>query len=181
MLQKKLINFLLTLVVLVYIVFEELIWERFAQPVINYISSLKILKRLEAYLQTVNSKFILVLFVMMFVLVEAQGLYAGVLFIEGKVVEGVLLYAGKIPIAAFTFWLFRVTKHKLMEFGWFEKSYLWLMGVIDKIKASEVYINIKKKSIMIKSYIKEQFFKDKSLLKEKVQTIYAKLKALLKV
>jgi len=181
MLQKKIINFFLTLVVLLYIVFEELIWERFAQPIINYINSLKILKRLEVYLQTVNSKFILVIFIMMFVIVEAQGLYAGVLFLEGKVVQGALLYAGKIPIAAFTFWIFRVTKHKLMEFGWFEKSYLWIMGVIDKIKASDVYINIKKKSIMIKAYVKEQFFKDKSFLKKKVQTIYAKLKALLKV
>ncbi len=179
MIQKRIVNFLLTLVVLVYIVFEELIWERFAQPIIDYISSLKILKKLEIYLQKVNSKLILIVFIMMFVIVEFQGIYAGALLLEGKVIHGALLYAGKIPIAAFTFWLFGVTKHKLMEFGWFEKSYLWMMGVIEKIKTSEVYVNIKKKSIMIKSYTKENFFRDKSVMKRKVQVIYKKLKALL--
>ncbi len=181
MLKKKLLNVLLTLVVLVYIVFEELIWERFAQPIINYINSLKLLKRLEIYLQTVNSKLILVIFILLFVMVEFQGLYAGALFLEGKVIHGALLYAGKIPIAAFTFWLFRVTKHKLMEFGWFEKSYLWVMNVIDKIKMSDVYKNIKAKTAEIKSYVKATFFKDKSMIKKKIQIIYTKLKALLKV
>jgi len=180
-LQKKIINFFLTIGVLVYILFEELIWERFAQPIINYINSLKVLKKLENYLQTVNSKVILVVFIVLFVIVELQGLYAGALFLEGKVIHGAMLYAGKIPIAAFTFWLFRVTKEKLMEFGWFENSYLWVMGVIEKIKQSKVYINIKKKSLQIKSYVKETFFKDKSIVKKKVQTIYRKLKELLKV
>ncbi len=181
MLQKKFLNILLTLGVLVYIVFEELIWERFAVPIINYINSLKILKRLEVYLQTVNSKLILVIFILLFGMVELQGLYAGALFLEGKILHGALLYAGKIPIAAFTFWLFRVTKHKLMEFAWFEKSYLWMMNVIEKIKSSEVYHNIKKKTLVIKTYVKERFFKDKSVIKKKVQTIYKKLKALLKM
>jgi len=181
MLKRKLLNFLLTLVVLLYIVFEELIWERFAQPIINYIDSLKILKKLEVYLQTVNSKLILVIFIVMFVIVEFQGLYAGALLIEGKVLEGALLYAGKIPVAAFTFWLFRVTKHKLMEFGWFEKSYLWMMSVIDKIKSSDVYKKIKAKTAQIKVYVKETYFKDKGLLKKKIQTIYTKLREILKV
>jgi len=113
--------------------------------------------------------------------VELQGLYAGALFLEGKVIHGAMLYAGKIPIAAFTFWLFRVSKEKLMEFGWFENSYLWVMGMIEKIKQSKVYINTKKKSLQIKSYVKETFFKDKSIVKKKVQTIYKKLKDLLKV
>ncbi len=181
MLQKKLLNLLLTLGVLVYIVFEELIWERFALPIINYINALKVLKRLEVYLQTVNSKLILVIFVLLFVLVEFQGLYAGALFLEGKVLHGALLYAGKIPIAAFTFWLFRVTKPKLMEFAWFEKSYLWMMGIIEKIKASEVYRNIKARTTKIKAFVKAQFFKDKSAIKRKVQTIYKRLKALFKM
>jgi len=181
MLKKRLINFFLTLVVLVYIVFEELIWERFTQPIIRYIDSLKILKRLEAYLQSVNSAFILVIFIMMFILVETLGIYAGMLFLDGKIIQGVLLYAAKIPIAAFTFWLFGVTKDKLMEFGWFKKSYEWIMATIQKIKSSEVYTNVTKRASMIKRYLKEQFFQDKGLLKKKIQTIYRKLKALLKM
>lgn len=183
MLQRKLFNFFLTFVVLTYIIFEELVWERFARPIINYINSLKILKRLEAYLQGVNSKVILVLFLVLFVIVEFQGLYAGVLFVEGKVLTGVILYASKIPIAAFTFWLFRVTKDKLMAFAWFAKSYRWMMHLIEKIKASEVYLNIKKRTIMIKASLGEvrsTLFKEKSLIKRKIQVIYRKLKDVLR-
>ncbi len=179
--QKKLINFLLTLAVLVYILFEELIWERFATPIINYFNSLKILSSLEDVLQKFPSWLIMILFLLMFVPVELLGIYAGKLFLEGKVIHGALIYAGKIPIAAFTFWLFRVSKEKLLEFGWFEKSYLWIMAWIEKIKTSEIYHNIKAKSIAIKAYVKTTFFQDKSVVKKKIQVIYRRLKALLKM
>jgi len=178
---KKLGNILLTVVVLIYIVFEELVWERFAQPIIDYIKELKILKKLEVYLQDVNSKIILVVFLSMFVIVEFQGIYAGALFLEGKILHGALLYAGKIPIAAFTFWLFGATKEKLLEFGWFKKAYHFIIGLIDIITHSKVYINIKQKTARIKIYMKETFFQDKGILKRKIVVIYKKLKELLKV
>jgi hypothetical protein len=179
--MKKLTNLLLTLVVLIYIVFEELVWERFAQPIIDYITELKILKKLEHYLQSVNSKLILVIFLSMFVVVESIGIYAGALFLEGKVIHGALLYAGKIPVAAFTFWLFGASKEKLLEFKWFEKSYLFTIGLIEIITHSKIYINIKEKTAKIKAYVKENFFQDKGLIKRKVKMIYTRLKALLKI
>ena len=179
--MKKLSNILLTIIVLVYIVFEELVWERFAQPIIDYIKELKILKKLEVYLQGVNSKIILVVFLSMFVLVEFQGIYAGALFLEGKVLHGALLYAGKIPIAAFTFWLFGATKEKLLEFNWFKKSYLFMIGLIDIITHSKVYMNIKKKTAPIKAYVRNLLSQDKSVIKRKIAAIYKKLKDLLKV
>ena len=178
---KKLSNVLLTVLVLVYIVFEELIWERFAQPIIDYIKELKVLKKLEVYLQKVNSKIILVVFLSMFVIVEFQGIYAGALFLEGKILHGALLYAGKIPIAAFTFWLFGATKEKLLEFGWFKKSYHFIVGLIEIITHSKVYINIKQKTANIKAYIKNLLSQDKSVIKRKIAVIYKKLKELLKV
>lgn len=181
MLQKKLLNFILTIAVLVYILFEELIWERFAQPVIRYIQGLKILKKLEVSLQYANSKMILVIFLSMFVAVEFLGVYAGALFLEGKMIHGMILYATKIPIAAFTFWLFGVSKHKLMEFGWFATSYLWIMDLIEKIKSSEIYRNIKEKTAALKAYLKERFLNDKGMIKRKITLIYRKLKALLRV
>jgi hypothetical protein len=180
-LQRKIINFFLTIVVLVYILFEELVWERFAEPLIAYINRLEILSRLERILQDVNSKLILVIFVLMFVAVEFQGIYAGALFLKGEILYGALLYAGKIPIAAFTFWLFRVTKHKLLEFGWFARAYHWLMGVIEKIKESGVYHDVKKRTAKIKAYVKTNFFQDKGVIKRKVKLIYKKIKELLNV
>ncbi len=179
--MKKLTNVLLTVVVLVYIVFEELVWERFAQPIIDYITELKILKKLEVYLHSVNSKIILVVFLSMFVVVEFIGIYAGALFLEGKIIHGALLYAGKIPVAAFTFWLFGASKDKLLEFNWFKKSYYFIIGLIEIITHSKVYINIKQKTAKMKAYVKENFFQDKSVMKRKISVIYKRLKELLRI
>ncbi len=40
---NKVLYYLLTIIIIGYIVFEELVWERFAQPIFRFISSLKIL------------------------------------------------------------------------------------------------------------------------------------------
>jgi hypothetical protein len=179
--QKKIINFILTILVLVYILFEELIWDRFATPIIRYISSLKILKKLDHFLKRVDSRVILAIFLVIFVLVESLGIYAGALFLSGKAIKGALIYAFKIPIAAFTFWLFDVTKDKLLEFRWFKNSYYFIVGLIDKIKHSTIYNNIKKRSTKIKTYIKKNFLQDKTTIKERVVKIYKRLKMIVRM
>lgn len=87
--------------------------EHFARPIVHYVQSLKLLQKLEIYLQGMNGTVILILFIFLFLITEAQGIYAGTLLLRGK-----------IPIVAFTFWLFRVTKPKLMAFGWLEKVFI---------------------------------------------------------
>ena len=153
---NKLLHYILTIIIIGYIVFEELVWERFAQPIFYYISRLNILKRLSVYLQAVNSKLILVIFVCLFVTVELQGLYAASLFLEGKLIHGVLVYLGKVPISAFTFWLFKAVQPKLMEFIWFERAYIYVTLLIEKITHSQIYLNIKEKTAPIKQYIREK-------------------------
>jgi hypothetical protein len=176
---NKILHYLLTIIIIGYIVFEELVWERFAQPIFRYISSLKILQKLSAYLQTVNSKLILILFVGLFIIVEAQGLYAASLFVQGKVIHGVLVYAGKIPISAFTFWLFHAVKDKLMEFIWFERAYIYVILLIEKITHSEIYLSIKEKTLPIKQYIRDKVVSGKGTFKTKVLKMYARLRVLL--
>lgn len=169
-----------TLLVLGYIFYEELVWERFALPIVHYVQSFKLLKRLEVMLKDVNGKVILVSFVLLFVLVELQGIYAGVLLLEGKVILWALIYAGKIPIAAFTFWLFRVTKPKLMAFPWFVKTYDFLMHAIEWMKSTETYKAIQTKSVEIRSYIKKNYMSEDDSTKVKFQRIYRRLKIRLK-
>jgi len=182
--MNKIINtlshYLFTLIVLGYIFYEELVWERFAQPIVRYIQSLNLLKKLEAYLQDVNGVVILFAFVLLFVVVELQGIYAGILLLQGKVILWLLLYAGKVPIAAFTFWLFRISKPKLMAFAWFEKSYIFVMKSIDWLKATEIYKNIKIKAAEIKSYIKKNYMREGDSSKKKFKKIYSRLRIRLK-
>jgi hypothetical protein len=176
MIQKRVLNFVLTILVLVFIIFEELVWDRFATPIINYISELKLLKRLEIYLQKVDSKIILVVFIVIFALVESLGLYAGALFLSGKPLHGAVIYAFKIPVAAFTFWMFGATKSKLLEFNWFKKSYYFTVGVIDKIKNSQIYLSIKDRSAKIKKYVKNNILNKKGTIKDRIKAIYRKFK-----
>ncbi len=169
-------HYLFTLIVLGYIFYEEFVWERFAQPIVRYVQSLKLLKKLEVYLQGVNGTVILITFVLLFVITEVQGIYAGTLLLRGKVLLWALIYVGKIPIAAFTFWMFKVTKPKLMAFAWFEKAYNVIMGWIDWIKATDTYKNIKIKAGEIKSYIKKNYMREGDSTKKKFKRIYTRLK-----
>ena len=177
---QKLITFLLTIIILGYIVFEEIVWERFARPIFSYISSLKILKKLDEYLQTVNSTLILIIFLILFATVEVLGLVAASFFLQGKVVSGVLIYTGKLPISAFTFWAFQSTKQKLMEFDWFKKTYYFVMRIVDKITHSQIYRGIKRKTAAINQYLRKRLFSDKASFTKKIQLIYRRLKVFLK-
>ena len=173
-------HYLFTLIVLGYIFYEELVWERFAKPIVRYVQSFEILKRLENYLQRVNGTVILIVFVFLFVIVELQGFYAGALLLQGKVFLWALIYAGKVPIAAFTFWLFRVTKPKLMAFVWFEKSYHFIMKWVDWLKATAAYKSIKTKASEIKEYVKKNYMREGDSTKKKFKRIYSRLKIRLK-
>ena len=183
----KLILIFQLILVIIYIIFEELIWEGIAKPVYTFVHSLKILQKVEAKLQHVNPSVVLVIFVVLFVIVEAFGIYAGMLFVSGQVFLGLTLYISKIPIAAFTFWLFRVTEDKLMQFGWFKWLYDWVMNAISWLKSSEMYTKmmerLKKIKTSVKVYIvefKAKYFAGKSPFIEKVKRLYTAVKGSLK-
>ncbi len=176
---NKLLHYLLIILIIGFIVFEELVWERFAQPITRFFSRLKLLQKLNAFLQSIDSKVILVLFVTLFIIVEFQGIYAASLFVQGNIIHGVLVYAGKVPITAFTFWLFQNVKPKLMEFIWFERAYIYVTMLIDKITHSQTYLTIKKQTVSIKSFFNQKIHMSKDTLKPKIKALYSKLRILL--
>jgi len=181
--KHKLILLLQLLLVITYIIFEELIWEGIAKPIYEAIHSLKILQKIELKLETVNPSVILLIFVVLLVIVEAFGVYAGMLFVSGQMVLGLALYISKIPIAAFTFWLFRVTEDKLMQFGWFKWMYDWIMRAIDWIKSSEIQQKTIAYLVQMKTRIKafkEKYFAGQSPFIEKMKQLYKRLKALMR-
>jgi len=185
--KNKFTSLLQLILVIIYIIFEELIWEGVAKPIYEAIHSLKILQKVEAKLQYINPSIILVIFVLLLSVVEAFGIYAGMLFVSGQVLLGLGLYLSKIPIAAFTFWLFRVTEDKLMTFGWFKWLYDKMMATIDWLKSREMYVKtmerLKALKESIKKYIKvfkTKYFSKKSPFMTKVKNLYRTIKASLK-
>jgi len=181
--KNKLISLFQLILVIIYIIFEELIWEGIAKPIYDAIHSLKLLQKVEVKLQHVNPSVILGLFVVLLAIVEALGLYAGMLFVSGQILLGLGLYLSKIPIAAFTFWLFRVTEDKLMQFGWFKWLYEKMMVSITWLKSHRIYKETMEHLQAIKSIIKkwkEKYFAKESPFVLKVKKLYKSVKVSLK-
>ena len=173
---KKILNIFLTILVFTYIIFEELIWDRLAKPIFSYISNLELFRDLEPKILALNSYLILFIFLIPFIIVELLGVYAGILFVSGNIVLGIVLYISKIPIAVVIFWFFNVAKDRLLQFRWLNFIYKNLILVIEKIKNSEIYLMIQDKTLIIKNEIKKRFFISKIGLNEKIVEIYKLLK-----
>ena len=185
--KNKFISLLQLILVFIFIIFEELIWEGIAKPIYEAIHSLKILQKIEAKLKHINAYVILVLFVVLLATVETFGIYAGMLFMSGQVLLGLSLYVSKIPIAAFTFWLFRVTEDKLMQFGWFKWLYEKMMSGIEWLKSREMYVETMARLKRMKEgfkkrarAFKEKYFTNESPFMTKVKRLYKTIKASLK-
>jgi hypothetical protein len=151
------------LLVFLFILFEEIIWEGIAKPIYNKIESWHVTQKLEQSIQKSNRYILLLIFTVILLLVEGAGIFAGVLFVQGEVLFGLLLYITKIPIAAFTFWLFKVSKSKLLSFGWFDCLYHKIMNGLDWLKNLDIYKSTISMMLEFKEKIKKSWraFKDK--------------------
>ena len=139
-----------SILVIGYILFEELVWNIFAQPIYQYFKSLIVLEPLKKTFLQMHRYLLLTVFIFILMLAEAMGLLAGLCFIEGYFMTGILVYVLKIPVAAFTFWLFELTKAQLMTFNWLKVAYEWTMDMIDKLLNSAIHVYIKTRIMAIR-------------------------------
>ena len=180
---QRLLLVLQFILVFLFILFEEIIWEGIAKPIYNKIESWHITQKLEGKIANSNRYIILSVFLSFLFGVEGAGLLAGVFFIQGKVLLGLLLYIAKIPIAAFVFWLFKVGKEKLLSFNWFNWSYQKLMNGLDWIKDLEIYKSTMAMMLSVKEKIKKnwknlkgKYFDKESSFTEELKSFYNYMK-----
>ena len=171
------------ILVFLFIVFEEIIWEGIAKPIYNKIESLKITQKLEVKIQDTDRYVVLAVFSSLLLAVEAAGLLAGVFFLQGQILVGLLLYVAKIPIAAFVFWLFKAGKEKLLSFDWFNWSYKKIMAGLDWLKERESYKRMMIYMLEVKSKIKEnwkvvkfKYFAEEGSFMKELKNFYAYMK-----
>jgi len=182
-LLDRLILLLQLILVVIFIVFEEVIWEGIAQPIYHYIHQLQILQTLEAKLQKLNRYVLLVLFLILFVGVEGAGMLAGVMLVRGMVVAAVLLYGAKIPIAAFVFWMFHATENKLLSFGWFRWAYEKILAFFDWIKEREIYQEAREIFRGVKASFrafKAKYFSGENTIAKRFERLYYVVKRAIK-
>ncbi len=167
------------ILVFLFILFEEIIWDGLAEPIYRKIESLRITQRVEKLLQGFNSHILLVLFMVLLLGVEGAGLLAGFFFVKGYILFGLLLYIAKIPIAGFTFWVFKVSKKKLLRFGWFNWAYEKLMAGIEWLKETEIYQTSREKMTMLKRRFfefKQKYFSKESRFITEIKSFYRYIK-----
>jgi hypothetical protein len=167
----KTADLVLGILVAVYIVLEELVWENIAEPIYRFIHSLAILQKPEEFIRGLDRHLLLAMFLVLFVQVELLGLFALQLIGTGDVVAGTLLYAGKIPVAAFTFWLFRVSKEKLMTFGWFERCYELILLIIERIKHSAIHQRMAARIKQVKAWLKIRLYRPRLYVFRLIETL----------
>ena len=180
---ERLLLVLQFILVFIFILFEEIIWEGIAKPIYKKIESLHITQKLEIKIHHTNRYVLLIIFLLLLLGVEGAGLLAGAFFVQGKLLLGLLLYVIKIPIAAFVFWLFKAAKHKLLSFDWFNWAYNKLMDGIDWLKERKTYKEamekLKKIKVKLKALlhiIKERYFKEDSSFTEELKSFYNYIK-----
>lgn len=156
-----------SILVISYILFEELIWNIFAEPIYQYFKSLIVLEPLKVTFLEMNRYLLLCVFIFILLLAESMGLLAGYCFIEGSLVAGIIVYLLKIPVAAFTFWLFDLTKAQLMTFNWLKTAYELIMRMIDKLLDTVIHRYIKARILAIRLIMKQlvsQYFGEAGFL-----------------
>jgi len=180
---QRLLLVLQFILVFLFILFEEIIWEGIAKPIYNKIESWHITQRLEKSIANTNRYILLLIFTVILLVVEGAGIFAGVLFVNGYILFGLMLYIVKIPIAAFTFWLFKVSKDKLLSFGWFAWLYQKTMNGLEKLKNLDIYkstiammLQLKKKIKKSWRAFKDRFFDKDSSFTEELKSFYNYMK-----
>ncbi|QKF72493.1 putative membrane protein [Aliarcobacter faecis] len=173
---RKIFDFFLIILISIYIIFEELIWEKISKPIINKILKLNLFLNLVSKIESLNSYIILSIFLIFFTIVELLGVYAAIIFVQGKVISAIFIYLLKIPLAILILWFFDITKPKLLKFRWFEIVYDNLIYLKNKIQHSKIYLMIYEKIDNIKEYINSKFDFSKHSIKNRVIELYQKLK-----
>ena len=148
-----------SILVIGYILFEELIWNIFAKPIYQYFKNLVALDSLKKIFLEMNRYLLGSIFILILAITEMQGFLAGFFFLKGNIVTGFFVYMSKIPVAAFTFWLFDLTKDQLMTFDWLKTAYQYIMDWIHKFVNSSIYIYIKARTTIVRANVKSIMLK----------------------
>jgi len=151
---KKIISFFQAILIIIYILLEEIVWDNFAKPIYRYLKHLNLFKKLESLLNKQNRYIILILFLLPFILGELLGLFSAFFALKGMVIVAALVYIFKLLIASFSFWLFNVQKEKLLSFKVINYSYTKILKFTNWIKNTEIFIAVKEKIIYVKHYLK---------------------------
>jgi hypothetical protein len=154
---KRLIKYLFVILAVLFILFEELLWnhiERFME----WLSRFRIVSRIEEVIIRQNRVVAMALFLVPMAILVPFKLFAAYLIATGMVGTGVLvILTAKVVGTFFVTRLFVLNKEKLLTFKYFAAIYLWVLAkkawAHDELNSIPAWIKIKEMVRHIKALI----------------------------
>jgi len=138
---RRIRNIIFILLIMLYILFEELIWNTAVAPLIRSLSAFHFYRRFLDYIQMrAGRTTVLILFIVPFLIGEAIGILSGILAAKLYIVSAILLYACKIPLIVVALAILQNGKVKLLSIGWFALAYRWITHQLEKLHSSSLYL-----------------------------------------
>jgi len=151
---KKIKNLFVLIIVLTYLLFEELIWDKIVVKIYNLIAKLKLYESFLDYIRlSANRYVVLIFFILPFIIGEILGIISAILIAKIHIFLAISVYALKIPIIVLAFSILKSGKEKLDSFIWFVVIYSFIERAVVKVKNSNIYIRLKERAVVIKEYI----------------------------
>lgn len=166
-------NGLFTLLIILYILFEELIWKNAVGPIIRYIAGFHLYRQFLDYVRFRAGRFsVLILFMLPFALGEAVGTGSALMAAQLHLLSAAILYTLKIPLIVISLGILQNGKEKLLSYQWFALCYGWTMKQIDRLHSSRLYRQIYIVSVQVRNRFKNR----SSRLKRRITRIYHQIR-----
>ena len=134
-LMKRLVRLIAEIVVGIYLILDGLIAPLF-RPLMRYLSSLRVIQRIERGIASLPPYVILVLLGVPFAIAELAKVYAVLLMGTGHLMTGLAIFIGAYVMSILVCErILHAGKPQLLKIGWFAKGYGWIMAYKDKALA----------------------------------------------
>lgn len=138
---NKVGHFLKIILVIGFIVFEEIAWKRIGEPAYRIVSSLKIMDRFKAWIADIDHRYALLgVFIVPFLLMEGSSLLAFKAWGTGALFTGIGFYTIKLLMTAPVVIIFNAGKSRLVSFWIIKYSF----GAILNFKRTQTFRSVKR-------------------------------------
>ena len=164
--------------VLSFIIFEEIVWNKIGKPAYESVKSLKIMYRFKEWVSQVENRYtILIIFLTPFVLMEVFSIMAIKAFATGAIITGIGLYVFKIVLTAPVVIIFNSAKPELVSFPPIRFGYDSILKLKRSVTFRSVKKYIKSLKVEVRKFKKEYLDGDVSFLDE-LKKMYQDIKKL---
>lgn len=130
---QRALRLLAEIVVAVYVIVDSVVFALF-RPVVRWLSRLRVVQRIERWIQSLPPYVILVVMVVPFIIAELAKVFAVYWMAEGHFRVGMTIFIGAYVVSIFVCErILHAGKAQLLTIPWFAWIYNWIMALRDGI------------------------------------------------